>query len=1063
MADPIVVRPDRARIRVEPGGHASTNIAFHNASDAVGHYRLTLTGTPAGWAKLNPEQVSLFGSEDKHVELRLEPPPDAQPAIHPLTLHATSQTRPIVEVITLVEVEVPAPAQPATPAPGPSEPVVAPQRSQRDDDIEVRAEPLDGAGLPPTAGRWRVQVRNAGRILTTFGFGVAGVRTAWLSADPPQVPLMPKESQEAVLTVCLSDETPVGPQSLILRTYSHLNLQKRTEIRLRLEVRPPDDGAGDGGAPGGVSGGSDVLTLATTEQGAVQAAPGAESRLGLILQNTSGSPLPVRLSCLGVPDAWARPDPPTPTVQAQTTARAALILTPPRETPIGSYPLAIRAEVPQHRNIVSQLDLTLTVATEVGEVRSRPPIRLALASPSLSVAPGSDVEGTVTIENLSTLMLTVELAVDGVDPDWVEVVRPQLTVFPQRPDTCRLVVRPPADPARSIAGVYTLHLRGSSREYPDQKDEAALGLEIQRVGEYEAALEEGEARGVWQATYPLRVRNQANAPAQVRFTFSDRENALDYKFDPLELPVPVAGEATATLTVRARQPATAERKLPFQVGIEGEFAIKGRPAEAGPIYERSGLFVQLERPRLLVSISPKRADGTPNGAYEVSVVNPGDDEVEVQLSAGDAAGALEYQFQSAGATLAPHAEHTTQLQVSARRHPRRGQQTRSFKVTATPEGDDVLVGSDEATLVLRGALPPLRLGRWAVGAILLGLLLAAVALLFPTIEPWLRRALPPVPSITLPRIPTAQTPTPLLPTPAPATPVPPTPAPSAPAPAATAPLPAPTVAPPTTLPTPTPTELPAARALRALPGKASAVYQSLGGPERTDVDATAEVPSASTIKLAIMVEAFRAAGEGKLPLDRRHTVTANKVVGGTGILQRQVGRSLTTLELLEVTLTNSDNTGGNMLIDLLGMEQINSTMRQLGYTRTRLARRFLDEEARKKGLENVTSAADMADMLRRIHGGTLVDKSASEQMLRILRLRGQRADPGLDFIGRNLTPRPTLAQINGVLPGIRNDIGIVETGGKPYVLAIFLRDQADEAAAEQAIARASAEIFAAAR
>jgi beta-lactamase class A len=271
------------------------------------------------------------------------------------------------------------------------------------------------------------------------------------------------------------------------------------------------------------------------------------------------------------------------------------------------------------------------------------------------------------------------------------------------------------------------------------------------------------------------------------------------------------------------------------------------------------------------------------------------------------------------------------------------------------------------------------------------------------------------------------------------------------------------VAPPTTLPTPTPTELPAARALRALPGKASAVYQSLGGPERTDVDATAEVPSASTIKLAIMVEAFRAAGEGKLPLDRRHTVTANKVVGGTGILQRQVGRSLTTLELLEVTLTNSDNTGGNMLIDLLGMEQINSTMRQLGYTRTRLARRFLDEEARKKGLENVTSAADMADMLRRIHGGTLVDKSASEQMLRILRLRGQRADPGLDFIGRNLTPRPTLAQINGVLPGIRNDIGIVETGGKPYVLAIFLRDQADEAAAEQAIARASAEIFAAAR
>src|SRR5262249_31717227 len=127
-----------------------------------------------------------------------------------------------------------------------------------------------------------------------------------------------------------------------------------------------------------------------------------------------------------------------------------------------------------------------------------------------------------------------------------------------------------------------------------------------------------------------------------------------------------------------------------------------------------------------------------------------------------------------------------------------------------------------------------------------------------------------------------------------------------------------------------------------------------------------------------------------------------------------------------------------------------------------LARHFLDTEAQKKGLENVTSAADMAEMLRRIYLGTLVDKGASEQMLRILRLRGQQADPGLNFLGRNLRPRPTIGQINGVLPGVRNDVGIVESEGRAYVLTIFLRDQADENAAEDAIARASAEVFAAA-
>ena len=75
-------------------------------------------------------------------------------------------------------------------------------------------------------------------------------------------------------------------------------------------------------------------------------------------------------------------------------------------------------------------------------------------------------------------------------------------------------------------------------------------------------------------------------------------------------------------------------------------------------------------------------------------------------------------------------------------------------------------------------------------------------------------------------------------------------------------------------------------------------------------------------------------------------------------------------------------------------------------------------------------------------------------------LRGQKIDADLDYLGRDLVPRPPLAHVNGVLTGIRNDGGIVEPPSGAYVLVIFLSNQSDEAAAENAIAKASAKVYA---
>ena len=119
----------------------------------------------------------------------------------------------------------------------------------------------------------------------------------------------------------------------------------------------------------------------------------------------------------------------------------------------------------------------------------------------------------------------------------------------------------------------------------------------------------------------------------------------------------------------------------------------------------------------------------------------------------------------------------------------------------------------------------------------------------------------------------------------------------------------------------------------------------------------------------------------------------------------------------------------------------------------------MDTVAQKSGLDNTMSPGDMADMLVRIYHGELVSKAASADMHRILLLRGLKTDSDLDFLGRRLTPRPPIAHVNGVLTGIRDDGGIVEPTSGAYVIVVFLNNQANEVAAEDAIAKASLDVF----
>jgi beta-lactamase class A len=247
--------------------------------------------------------------------------------------------------------------------------------------------------------------------------------------------------------------------------------------------------------------------------------------------------------------------------------------------------------------------------------------------------------------------------------------------------------------------------------------------------------------------------------------------------------------------------------------------------------------------------------------------------------------------------------------------------------------------------------------------------------------------------------------------------------------------------------------------LATLPGSHTTVVESLVRPVRVTVQSDEEVPSASTIKLPLMIATYWQIAAGKLSPDKQFTVKKDQVVGGTGILQGQVGRALTTTQLLETTLTYSDNTGANMLVDAIGgISVVNATMVDLGFDHTHIRRLLMDVQAQERGLENTTSAGDLADMLAQIWRGDLISGSASSDMLRILEMRGRQTDPSLDYMGRDLVPRPAIAHLNGTLDNVRNDAGIVELPDQAFIFIALLHDQPSPTRAEGAIAHATAEV-----
>lgn len=213
-----------------------------------------------------------------------------------------------------------------------------------------------------------------------------------------------------------------------------------------------------------------------------------------------------------------------------------------------------------------------------------------------------------------------------------------------------------------------------------------------------------------------------------------------------------------------------------------------------------------------------------------------------------------------------------------------------------------------------------------------------------------------------------------------------------------------------------------------------------------------ELPSASIVKVPLMAAVLAAADEGRFGLDRQIVLRSSDKLDGAGFLKDiPPGASYTVSRLIGLMITESDNTATNMLTTLMGIGRLNEIFAGFGLERTRLARRVADYAARDRGLENVTTAAEMAGVFERIYRGQLVNKHVSDQCIATLKLARTN-----DRIPKYLPAHLTVAHKTGLERAVCHDAGIIYTRrGDLLVVALVGHDHPDHEAAKEFIARVS--------
>lgn len=210
---------------------------------------------------------------------------------------------------------------------------------------------------------------------------------------------------------------------------------------------------------------------------------------------------------------------------------------------------------------------------------------------------------------------------------------------------------------------------------------------------------------------------------------------------------------------------------------------------------------------------------------------------------------------------------------------------------------------------------------------------------------------------------------------------------------------------------------------------------------------------ASSIKITVLAQLYQQEQRGRhgeknvARLNDLYTVRSEDMVPDSYImlgLTPGVTR-ITNRDLATMMVAVSDNSATNVLIDHVGMNNVEQMLASLDLKNTHLRRKMMDLEAARQGRENISTPREMMTLLEDIYRNKLFDKDLTADFFKVL------STPKDSSIPKLLPSDVAIANKPGELEAVRNDSGIVFAPNRPFVVCMMTTYLYDERAGQQAI------------
>jgi beta-lactamase class A len=253
---------------------------------------------------------------------------------------------------------------------------------------------------------------------------------------------------------------------------------------------------------------------------------------------------------------------------------------------------------------------------------------------------------------------------------------------------------------------------------------------------------------------------------------------------------------------------------------------------------------------------------------------------------------------------------------------------------------------------------------------------------------------------------------------------------------------------------------------RGYEGVVGVSVRNLATGESLSIRGEETFPTASLIKVAVLVALLDEVEKGRIRWDDPLTMIARDQVGGSGVLQHlHSGLDLTVEDAARLMIIISDNTATNLLLDKVPMRTVWAKMDSLGLPHTRIhSKTFLRstsvamDSSVKYGL-GVTTPDETVRLFALLHQGRAVSPRADSLALGIL-----RGNEDWNKLVRWLPDGAAAAHKSGDVDQSRNDCGILYGPDAPVAVCVMTRENRDTSYATDnpanlLIARIGAEVY----